>query len=161
MTPFSFLFLCQTTVYLSLVFYSTLNVLIEYFYHSNDLFWDSVFLHDCPHAFKVDRVERVFKIYEVQIVCCLPYVTLLNDVPQYEYLLCRPLPFPYRACSFLSLQSTLLLILSITIPHSIFPTTQSKVMPVQFLQFLVFPFFASSMMSSHLHDRFISLSTRH
>ena len=102
LTPifFFFFFLCQTTAYLSLVFYSTLKVFIEYFYHSNDLFWDSVFLHDCPHAFQEDRVERLFKIYEVQIVCRLPYVTLLNDVPQYEYLLCRPPAFSISCLFF-------------------------------------------------------------
>ena len=39
-----------------------------------------------------------------RVVCCLLCVTLLNDVPQYEYLLCRPpafsiscLFFPQRA----------------------------------------------------------------
>ena len=77
-------------VYFSLVFYRTLEVSIEYFYHSNDLFWDSVFVHVRPHAFAVVIVERLFKIYEVQIECCLPLVNLFNHVPQYKYLFVRP-----------------------------------------------------------------------
>ena len=67
----------------------TLELFIEYFYHPNNLLSDAVFLYDCPHAFSVDRVERLFKIYEVQIECCLPLVNLFNDVPQYKYLFCR------------------------------------------------------------------------
>ena len=50
----------------------------------NDLFWESVFLHDCPHALSVDRVKSLFKNYEVQRECylkCLPLVYVLNDVP--------------------------------------------------------------------------------
>ena len=69
--------------YFSLVVYSTLEVFTKYFHHSNDVFWDSIFLHDSQHAFAVDRVEHHFKIYEVQIECCLPLVNLLNEVPQY------------------------------------------------------------------------------
>ena len=69
--------------YFSLVVYSTLEVFTKYFYHSNDVFWDYIFLHDSQHAFAVDRVEHHFKIYEVQIECCLPLVNLLNEVPQY------------------------------------------------------------------------------
>ena len=60
------------------------------------------------------------------------------------------LPFLYPACFFLNLSSTPLLILSIIILHSIFPTTESKGMPLQFLQCLVFPFFASLMISPRL-----------
>ena len=51
-------------VYLSLVFYSILEVFIEYFYHSNDLFRDSVFLHDCLRAWI--ESNAFLKIYEVQ-----------------------------------------------------------------------------------------------
>ena len=61
-----------------------------------------------------------------------------------------PLPFLYLACSFLNLQSTPLLMLSIIILHGIFATTESKVMPVQLLLCFVFPFFAGSMMSPRL-----------
>ena len=63
-----------------------------------------------------------------------------------------PLPFLYPASSFLNLSSTPLLILLIIILHSISLTTESKVMPLQFVQCLVFLFFAtcSLMISPHL-----------
>ena len=105
----------------------------------NDLFWDSVFLHDCPHAFSVDRVKSLFKNYEVQRECCLkclPLVYVLNDVPYTCSVV--SLPFLYPACSFLNLSSTPLLVLSIIILHSIFSTTGSTGMPLQFLKCLVF-----------------------
>ena len=89
-------------VYFSLVFYRTLEVFIEYFYHSNDLFWDSVFVHVRPHTFAVVIVERLFKIYEVQIECCLPLVNLFNHVPQYKYLFVR-LPCLFYILPVLSL----------------------------------------------------------
>ena len=94
----------------------------------NDLFWDSVFLHDCPHAFSVDRVKSLFKNYEVQRECCLkclPLVYVLNDVPYTCSVV--SLPFLYPACSFLNLSSTPLLILSIIILHSIFLFLQQGV----------------------------------
>ena len=63
-----------------------------------------------------------------------------------------PLPFLCPDSSFLNLSSTPLLIVSIIILHSISLTTESKVMPLQFVQCLVFPFFAtcSLMISPHL-----------
>ena len=85
----------------------------------------------------------------------------------YKYLFCRPpafyisfLFFPYITCHRLHFLS-----LSIIILNSIVPTTESKVMPLQFLQCLVFPFFASLMISprrqlfaifSYCHIFFIS-----
>ena len=42
--------------------------------------------------FAVDRVERLFKIYEVQIECCFPLVNLLNDVLQYNLNTCSVPP---------------------------------------------------------------------
>ena len=76
------------------------EVFIEYFYHSDDLLWYSVFLPDCPNAFSVDIVERLFKIYEVQIECCLPLVNQLNDIPQYKYLFCRTTAFSISCLFF-------------------------------------------------------------
>ena len=97
------------------------EVFIEYFYHSNDLLWDSVFLRDWPHVFAVNRVECIFKFYEVQIECCLLLGSLLNDAPQYKYLFCRPSSLSISFLSFLNLSSTPLLILSIIILHTSFP----------------------------------------
>ena len=77
------------------------------------------------------------------------------------------LPFICPSCSFLYITCHRLhfLSLSLIILNSIFPATESKVMPLQFLQFLVFPFFASLMISpclqllaifSYCHIFFIS-----
>ena len=78
-----------------------------------------------------------------------------------------PLPFICPSCSFLYITCHRLhfLSLSLIILNSIFPATESKVMPLQFFQFLVFPFFASLMISpclqllaifSYCHIFFIS-----
>ena len=62
-----------------------------------------------------------------------------------------PLPFLYPPCSFLSLMSIPFRMRSIMILASILPTTESRVIPLQFLHSLRFPLFGNLIISPFFH----------
>ena len=106
-----------------------------------------IIFYGTPYFFMIAHMLSRFR---VQIECCLPLVNLLMMFRSINTCSVVPMPFLYPACSFLNLSSTPLLILSIIMLHSIFPTQSKVTMHFQFLQCLVFPFFACLMICSRL-----------
>ena len=128
---------CFTPVHLNvkpltffpLSFYSTLEVVMKCSHHFHDLLWDSMFGHDYPQAFSVDRVKSLWKStksrcrvasqrWPAQWCSAARRSGLLFLSPSYSFLSLLPTPFLTR---------------SMMILPSTFPTTDSKVIPLEFL----------------------------